>query len=255
MKLFLLFLALVVIATPAQAFDTWIFKRSSAPAFKPWGYNTVKAPHPVRYGKSSERFEVRPGDCGWNNGMTWNDCDNDRERHELTSWDTGTRMARTGDNLWYRFSLYLPTSNANLRGVDTSFVQLFNAGRTAGCKFHPYLQIVHSYPLGIWVRGIGYEKYGSTIIPEEVVKGKWHDIVINVLWTPHDHGYIQVFVNGEIRQTDFGPTLSFDCQAAHFKYGIYRYFIPVGKLPKVVAYFDGLRRSRSEDGMFSPLDE
>ena len=216
MKRVLLCLA-ILITTPAQAFDTWIFRKSSAPAFKSWGHNTVKAPHPVRYGKESEKFEVRPGDCGWNIGFTWNDCDNDRERHELNTWDTGTHHAKTGDNIWYRFSLYLPKSNTDLRGIDISYIQLFGAGNSSACRFHPYLQVVHSNPLGVWVKGIGHEKYNSTIISEKDVKGKWHDIVINVLWTPHDFGYIQVFVNGGIRQTHFGPTFSFDCQGGVFQ--------------------------------------
>ena len=255
MKYFPLFCIILTITTPALAFDTWIFKKSNAPAFKSWGHNVVKAPHPIRYGKTSEKFEVRPGDCGWNIGGTWNDCENNRERHELTTWDTGTHIAESGDNLWYRFSIYLPKSNADIRGIDISYIQLFGGGSSNSCRYHPYLQIVHSYPLGIWVKGIGYEKYGSTIIPEKGVKGKWHDIIINVLWTPHQFGYIQVFVNGEIKQTHFGPTLSFDCQAAYFKYGIYRYNLPDNNQPKTVAYFDGLRRARSEDKMFDPLDE
>ena len=39
--------------------------------------------HPVRSGKQSIRFEVRSGDCGKDEMGEWNDCKNDRERHEL----------------------------------------------------------------------------------------------------------------------------------------------------------------------------
>ena len=251
MKRILLFCVVLLITTPAFAFDTWLFTESFFPGFKSWGHNVVTKPHPVRYGKESERFEVRAGDCGWNNNHTWNDCDNDRERHELTSHGIGTHNPSAGDLFWYRFSLYLPKSNPDIRGIDTNYAQLY---LTPNCS--PAFQIVHSYPLGVWVKGIGYEKYNSTIIPEKDVKGKWHDIVINVLWEPHDFGYIQVFLNGGIKQTHFGPTMTFDCQGVYFKYGIYRHHMTKeDNTPTTVAYFDGLRRARSEDGMFMDLDE
>ena len=37
--------------------------------------------HPVRAGDKSIRFEVRPGDCGYNDG--WSDCKKDRERQKI----------------------------------------------------------------------------------------------------------------------------------------------------------------------------
>jgi len=45
----------------------------------PHGYQIVNAP--VRAGQESQRFEVRPGDCG--KSKTWNDCETDRERSEI----------------------------------------------------------------------------------------------------------------------------------------------------------------------------
>ena len=52
--------------------------------FKKHGVQIVnkKDGHPVRAGKKSIRFEVRPGDCGYDD--SWSDCEKDRERHELS---------------------------------------------------------------------------------------------------------------------------------------------------------------------------
>ena len=62
----------------------WRFKRSLPIGAKKHGYQVVSAPeHPVRYGKKSERFEVRPGDCSRSKGGSWDDCKEDRERSEL----------------------------------------------------------------------------------------------------------------------------------------------------------------------------
>jgi hypothetical protein len=55
---------------------------------------------PVRTGNSSFRFEVRDGDCSRDEG--WNDCKNDRQRHEYTSDDV------TGE-VWFNWSLYIPS--------------------------------------------------------------------------------------------------------------------------------------------------
>lgn len=242
---------IIASATSANAFDTLIWKKSSAPGFRPWGLSTSTTT--VRYGKTSERFELRAGDCGLSNDRRWNDCANDRERHELTTWGTGTHHSGTGDNVWYRFSVFWPKSNVTSRGQDTSHIQWFAMNGNRGCN--PVLQLVHTPPFGLWAKGVGYEKYGTTVIPEKELKGKWHDIVVNVLWTPHDHGYVQIFVNGKRKITEFQPTLTFDCQLVHLKYGIYRWDIPSEPTPTTVTYFDGVRRGRNEDDMFKELNE
>ena len=53
--------------------------------FKKHGVKIVdkKDGYPVRAGEKSVRFEVRFGDCGYDKGK-WNDCENDRQRHELS---------------------------------------------------------------------------------------------------------------------------------------------------------------------------
>ena len=236
-------------ATSAAAFDTLIFQKIFKSSFKPWGLSTSTTI--VRYGKTSERFEVRAGDCGISDGGTFNDCEHEKDRHELATWRTGTRIPGNGDNMWYRLSVYIPKTNAKSPGMEYSIFQLFSVGN-GQCA--PILKLVHSEPFGIWAKGIGYEKYGSTIIPEKDVKGKWHDIVVNVLYSPREFGYFQIFVNGERKITSFQPTISFDCTQVYIKYGIYR-FESSKNAPKTIVYFDGVRRSRNEDLMFKELDE
>ena len=78
------------------------YKKSLEGKYKKYGMQVVNKEdgHPVRSGNQSIRFEVRPGDCGHNED--WNDCDTDRERHELT----GKR--KTGGEWWYAWSIFLP---------------------------------------------------------------------------------------------------------------------------------------------------
>ena len=89
------------------AFGNSYFKSLSR-NYKKYGMQVVdkKDGHPVRAGQKSIRFEVRPGDCGYNDG--WSDCDTDRERHELS----GKRMS--GGEWWYSWSIYLPKDFINI---------------------------------------------------------------------------------------------------------------------------------------------
>ena len=57
-------------------------------------FELVSSPHPVRYGKKSERFEVRDGDCGGS------DCTNPRYRSEIGVNPRKTK-ARIGQDIWY----------------------------------------------------------------------------------------------------------------------------------------------------------
>ena len=68
----------------------------------PHQYNIVTAPHPVRYGEFSERFEAREGDC------RDTDCQSERGsglRSEIHR-DRGHRQARVNSDIWYGWSFY-----------------------------------------------------------------------------------------------------------------------------------------------------
>ena len=58
--------------------------------YKDYGMQIVSKAEgfPVRHGEKSIRFEVRMGDCNPDHTQEkdgWSDCDNDRERHELSA--------------------------------------------------------------------------------------------------------------------------------------------------------------------------
>ena len=76
----------------------------------PHQFNLVSAPHPVRYGTHSERFEIRPND---DSGMEPPTRGNRSELSQRPSPDNGTIG---GDN-WYGWSFY----NENLISVDYTY--------------------------------------------------------------------------------------------------------------------------------------
>ena len=88
--------------------------------YKKYGMQVVdkKDGHPVRAGEKSIRFEVRAGDCGKDKDGGWNDCEKDRERHELS----GKYRVSKGER-WYAWSIYLPNDFINVYPTSTMLAQ------------------------------------------------------------------------------------------------------------------------------------
>ncbi|MEC9367083.1 MAG: polysaccharide lyase [Pseudomonadota bacterium] len=229
---------------PADVASGWDFEKSLKPDFKPWGYSVVDITdgHPVRAGRKSLRFEVRPGDCSWNT-IGHNDCKTDRERHELVQVGD---LQKEGDEYWYAWSLYLPQDYPVVSPV-----------RVALAQFHQHPEVIWMFrndeggyavnrqeELG---RGYGYDP----ILRDEDMRGLWNDILVHASWTSKPEGRFTVWVNG-VKAYDYtGPTMG-KANTVYFKLGIYRTFVShfrrkhgVAEVPRQVVYFDEIRRGRS----------
>ena len=103
--------------------DGWNFRQSLQFGMKEYNSKVVtkKDGDPVRFGKKSEKFEVRPGDCGSSVNGNWNDCENDRERSEMTSLES-TKF-NNGDEYWYRWSIFFPKDYDALHPMHMTFGQ------------------------------------------------------------------------------------------------------------------------------------
>ena len=91
------------------------FKSLTGSHYKSYGMQltNIEDGHPVRSGKESIRFEVRSGDCELDNDdSNWNDCENDRERHELSAGKKIDSM--TKGEYWFSWSIYFPEDHINL---------------------------------------------------------------------------------------------------------------------------------------------
>jgi hypothetical protein len=71
----------------------------------PWkhAFKIVKKPYPVRHGTTSERYELKYGDCG--EQKDYSDCNNDAGRSEL-AFDTRLVQAKYNQDIWYGWSFY-----------------------------------------------------------------------------------------------------------------------------------------------------
>ena len=242
----------IIVKEPLASGSGWQFERSLPIGAKAHGYQVVSAPdHPVRYGKNSERFEVRPGDCS-RSDYGWNDCRNDRERSELVQ--RGYRQ-RQGDEYWYRWSIYLPKFHRNLHPTSLCYGQFHQVGN---CE--PVFMF-REYEGGYWLhidnQLIGYGEQNLNLLNPGEFVGRWNDIVVNAGWTTKKKGWMKVWVNGIQKVYYTGKTMSCGNEV-YFKYGVYRTYISRRKLTNAVttiAYYDGVVRSRSKTGMFDSLAE
>lgn len=208
----------------------------SMPAnFKSYGYQVVSKVdgHPVRSGETSLRFEVRAGDCSWTRG--WNDCDNDRERHELKSGNM------SGEK-WFHWSIYLPEDYPVIYPVKTALGQFHIEGGKPPLMFQN-----HAGGYLVDMQRKGKSINGGQILTDEEMRGKWSDILLHINWTTSDRGFILAYVNGESapRFSWFGRTT--DRSSVYYKVGIYRSFMTRrdGPEPTQVVYYDNIVKASS----------
>ena len=230
----------------------WRFERSLRVGAKKHGYQVVSAPyHPVRYGQNSEKFEVRPGDCSRSTGGGWDDCKNDRERSELIQRGN---TQKEGDEYWYRWSIYIPESHQNLYRTKVCYGQFHQEYCEPVLMFNEH---EGGYWLSIDEQLIDYGEQNINLLRAQDFVGRWNDIVVHIRWTKKKNGWVKVWVNGEEKVEYVGKTIA--CRQVYFKYGVYRSFISRRKkLTETVtttAYYDGVVRSKSKEGMFDPLPE
>ena len=175
------------------------YKKSLEGKYKKYGMQVVNKEdgHPVRAGNQSIRFEVRPGDCGHNED--WNDCDTDRERHELT----GKRM--TGGEWWYSWSIYLPKDFVNVHPTKVCLGQFH---QEKGHVVWMFQNQSFSTAGGYWVddQVPGYTRKLNQILSQDEMIEKWNDILVNVKWTKKDDGFFKVWLNGKQVYSFAGPT-------------------------------------------------
>ena len=179
---------------------------------------------PVRRGKTALRFEIRPGDC------TPEDCAQDRERVELKSDSTETE----GNRSRYRWSFFLPRSFQSVWPARQFIAQFHQEGGQPAMLF------------GLEPEGLVFESRFATekrlIIPAASLKGRWHDISVEVLWSKGE-GQVVIRADGRERYRATQQTMSED--EAYFKIGLYRAHLdrnPEGRRITQIMYVDAIRR-------------
>ncbi len=216
----------------------WTFTRSLPIDASLHGVGIAEAPLPVRDGKSSIRFQVRPGDCS-RGRHGWNDCERDRERTELKQRD----YQRQNETMWYAFSMFVPSDHVNVWPAKLNFAQFHQKGGKPAI-------MLRNYKGGLWldIRQNRKTVALKQLLTAERLHGRWHDITLNIHWSRYANGFVRAWV-GSRQVADYrGPTM--DRDQVYFKFGLYRSYIsrnPVTATATHTVYFDRVVRGRTHN--------
>ena len=239
----------LAIALPAPA-DAGRLPGQRSLSTTKWGYQIVKAP--TRAGSQAQRFEVRAGDCGTDEG--WSDCATDRERSEISV----KKRWRFGQEMWIGYSVYLPPDFATSSRVRTTVGQIHQTGGPIGRAYG-----LPSFPPLVQLEMIGNRYYanvhvltGSTsnvtdrsrefpLASIASMRGRWTDIMIH-LDTTNGAQVLDFYVNGK-RAGGIRDFIQFKPREYYFKYGIYRSFVSKngGPMPTQILVIDEVKMGNS----------
>jgi hypothetical protein len=193
--------------------------------------------HPVRKGKQSIRFEVRPGQCGGGDCGT-----NQSERVELS---VGANEY-TGKNYWYAWSVYFK----NFRPIDpvSPTVGQFRIGRVpTAIEFTTFL--ASSNGLEAFFT-IDRKTKSYRVVPYNQLSNKWHDILVNAKWSTGADGFFKIWWNGKLQVNHKGRNVIDRKNDRLFRFGLYRsnmYRKPGNKITHIVYYDEVMRGNSCED--------
>ena len=209
-----------------------------------YGYTLVADPTGTAPTAMIERFEVQPGDCA--SSPQWSDCDNDRERSELT----GSKDNHRGKSYWYGWSMFVPHDYPNVCPTKTALGQFHQTNAPPAFMFQNSCG-------GLWIdRNFGASASVTKLIEAADLRGRWHQIEVHAKWAKRD-GFLKVFVNGAQKWSYRGKTNS--SGKIYFKYGVYRSFMSrylskygVDKVPAQIVYYANVRRASTRGGLRAP---
>lgn len=253
--------------------------RGYSRAFSPSPHNFrrafASAGEPVRFGTSSERFELRDGDCD----IT--DCAKSRARAEIQAVQQ-VKRPRIGKDIWYGWSFYNETVPAftekdslrlvfgqwTIGGGQRSVLRFIQLGQDEGnfgrcdpsicsgpntSKGDVVVQLDDIATFNNWDSAQN-NGYVCRLFDLTEQRGKWVDITLNTNFSARDDGYLRVWINRKLVCEYNGPLVSRSSlragrgRALEHRRGI---FSPWGKRwhdsrgdtpkPTLVVYYDGFR--------------
>ncbi len=225
-----------------QGFGGW----SWAGPKRHWSYEVVhRTEGPVRAGETSERFEIRAGDCGRTGD--YNDCAHDREHIALNE----TSKTRLGKPVWYSFSVFIPQETPIVIGTVNVILAEFRPTGPGQINLSIELQ------QGALVAVVGstHQQQKNDMKPpppavwqplEYPQNGRWYDFVVEAIWSTGNDGKLKIYVGDKLKLQFEGPNTAFE-RPVHMQYGVYRPFVSKSKqpLPRQVFFFDNIMKSNS----------
>ena len=174
-----------------------------------------------------ESISPRTGDCGtaghfWQSnkvkiGTGTTDCNSNRLRLEV-SFDKDIRTGKKDKNIWFSYYIYVPDTPDNLVDplLQPYITQFYGSnhkeygGQNRGGYGPQFSASIYNGKLTM---------DGVTLVDKENLKGKWHLIEFNILYS-RTNGYVRAYINGELKVNREGFQTSKHSHT-HVKYGTY----------------------------------
>lgn len=210
---------------------------------KPYGGLIVSKSngYPVYDGDKSARFEIRDGDCGWNDNFS--DCATDRSRSEFFE---SNRQASSGKTITYTENVFIPSqSKFKPNGGNLLVLTQVNFADSANAfGALTYLVMENNNRLLIRThREFTWEKLNDYTITSSPYD-KWINIKYVIKASDSNDGEIKVYVDDKLLFTETRPTLITKSGAILMKFGIYNSFKSraTESFSTQVVYFDGISK-------------
>ena len=225
---------------------------------KEHSFTYLSEPAEARAGKFFQRFEVRDGDCFPESKGHWSDCENDRERMELSAWP---EQKPEGKHC-YGYSVKLADNFEDVAPANTDIGQIHQIGGARGTaggfkSFPPLVQIGAKngevtfgwHKLSGDPNNVKDEMLSFKLLDVSEMRGKWTDISFCI---DIEGSQMVAWVNGKKTVQLNEAPINFVPKSIYFRHGIYRSFISrykntsgKTKLPTQVVFFDEIRRGVS----------
>lgn len=195
---------------------------------------------PVFDGSQSSRFEVRNGDCSGNSGF--NDCLNDRRRHEINETSLFKLICKT---IVYQTYLYIPTQK-RLRPAGNNLLVLSQINFSDNINFGALSYIVMGEKNNLFIqthKGFTWEPNKQITISTSPYD-KWISIRYEIKLSSGLDGNFKIYVDNQLLVNEDRATLPTDNSYLSLRLGIYNSFISAAKeaFETQILYVDGISR-------------
>ena len=172
-----------------------------------------------------EDFSPIKGHCGtaghfWKQnkvkiGGGTTDCNSNRLRLEL-AMNKDIRTGKKAKELWVSYYIYVPDTPDNFtdKKLQPYITQFYGSNKKSGQNKGGYGP---QFSASIYNGKLTMD--GATLVDKENLKGKWHLIEFNILYS-RTNGYVRAYVNGELKVNREGFQTSKHSHT-HVKYGTY----------------------------------
>jgi len=212
---------------------------------KPWGCNIVSGSdkHPIYSQKETVRVEVRPGDCSGNSGF--NDCINDRSRHEM---EENVFESTNGKTIVYNEKMFIPSQAGFLpegnNGYPLLVLNQITATDSSNFNVLLYLKMGKGNKLQIRLhKNLNFSTFQEYLISDAPFD-KWFNIKYILKSSSNPDGNIKVFVDDSLIVDYSGFTIPSIGGKNSFRFGIYNSGISFVTQPFInqIVYFDSIEK-------------